>query len=174
MKGVIISFAALAVFVLGSSIAARILRLRRDLQVFGWMLPVGIVAYFVLFALTPANLGFLPEGWLCSNRTLDVWYGFIVLILNCHTFVDCISASCAGFSVSLLIILEKSAPTDEIVNKFRVGQQGDSIYAWRLPHLEKRGYIRKEGNGYALTGKGRIVAVITYSLKRLMNLGAGG
>jgi hypothetical protein len=180
MKGLILSLAALFLFAVMAAIAPRLVRFKRDLQLLICVTPLGAVVYFILYAVTPADLYFLPSSWICSSARLDLWYGFAVFVLNCHTFVDCLSASCAGFSVSLLIIIlnQRGQPTSTaaLVAKFTLADQTDSIYGWRLPHLEERGYIRKDsGTGcYLLTAKGRLVAVIAHSLKRLMNLGEGG
>ncbi|HUI07358.1 MAG TPA: hypothetical protein VL486_10185 [Verrucomicrobiae bacterium] len=180
MKGLLISLAALLTFAAMATVAPRLVRLKRDLQLLVYVSPLGAVAYFILFAVTPPDLGFLPKTWMCSSARVDLFYGFAVYVLNCHTLIDCLSASCGGFSVSLLIIILRQrgqpASTDVLLAKFRLGDQADSIYGWRLPHLEKRGYIRKDPltGYYSLTLKGRVVAVVAHRLKRLMNLGEGG
>jgi len=180
MKGLIISLAALLSFAVMAAVAARLVRLKRELQLLVYMAPLGAAVYFILFAVTPPNLYFLPEAWMCSSPKLDLAYGFVVYVLNCHTFIDCLSASCGGFSVSLLIIILRHGgqptPTGALVGQFTLADQTDSIYGWRLPHLEKRGYVRRDPRtgGYSLTAKGRAVAVVTHRLKRLMNLGEGG
>jgi DNA-binding IclR family transcriptional regulator len=94
--------------------------------------------------------------------------------------VDCFSGSCGGFSTALLVAIlqagDEPATTGTLVAKFRLGENSDRIYGWRLPRLEKQGYVRQDPQSgrYLLTGKGRILAVITFCLKRIMNLGAGG
>ena len=180
MKGLIISLAALLSFAVMAAVAPRLVRLKRDLQLLIYVTPLGAAVYFVLFIVTPPDLYVLPERWMCSSARLDLVYGFVVYVLNCHTLIDCLSASCGGFSVSLLIIIlrhrEQLTSTGALVAKFTLADQTDSIYGWRLPHLEKQGYIRKDSHTgcYSLTTKGRIVAVIAHGLKRLMNLGEGG
>jgi hypothetical protein len=180
MKGLIVSVVALLLFAVMAAVAAHLVRLRRKLQLFVYMAPVGAAAYFILFAVTPSDLYFLPAAWTCSSEQLDLFYGFVVYVLNCHTLIDCLSASCGGFSVSLLIILLRhggeTVSTGALVARFKLAGEADSIYAWRLPHLEKRGYIRRDlqTGGFALTAKGRVVATTAYGLKRLMNLGEGG
>ena len=180
MKGLILSLAALLSFAAMAAVAARLVRLKRDLQLLVYMTPLGAAVYFILFAVTPPDLYFLPETWMCSSARLDRIYGFVVYALNCHTLIDCLSASCGGFSVSLLIIMLRHhgqpTSTDTFIAKFTLADQTDSIYGWRLPHLEQRGYIRRDPDtgGYSLTRKGRVVAVAALGLKRLMNLGEGG
>jgi hypothetical protein len=180
MKGFVVSLVALGAFAVLAAVAARLVRLKRELQLLVYMAPVGAVAYFILYAVTPADLYFLPEAWRCSSARLDLVYGFVVYVLNCHTLIDCLSASCGGFSVSLLIILLRHGgqpvSTAALVAKFTLADQTDSIYGWRLPQLERRGYIVRDPRTgcYSLTSKGQLVAVITYGLKRLMNLGEGG
>ena len=180
MKGLLVSLVALFSFAILAAVAARLVRLKRDLQLLVYTAPLGAVVYFLLFLVTPPDLGFLPRAWMCSSARLDLVYGFVVYVLNCHTFIDCLSASCGGFSVSLLVILlqhgQLPTSTATLVGKFTLPDQTDSIYGWRLPHLEQRGYIRRDPDtgSYSLTAKGRIVAVVTHYLKRLMNLGEGG
>jgi DNA-binding IclR family transcriptional regulator len=55
-------------------------------------------------------------------------------------------------------------------------QESDRIYAWRVSHLLKRGYLSRDAatQRYSLTAKGRMVAALALTLKRLMNLGEGG
>ena len=180
MKGLILSLAALLSFAVMAAIAPRFVRFKRDLQLLICVTPLGAVVYFILYAITPPNLYFLSEPWMCSNPRLDLVYGFAVYVLNCHTFVDGLSGSCGGFSVSLLIIIlnHRGQPTSTgtLVAKFILPDQTDAIYGWRLPHLENRGYIRRDAETgyYTLTAKGRLVAVVAHGLKRLMNLGEGG
>jgi len=180
MKGLLLSLVGLLAFAVSTIAIARFVRLPRQLKLLIWMTPIGAVAYFLLYASTPPNLHFLADRWMCSNSTLDLWYGFVVYILNCHTLIDCISGSCGGFSVSLLVIFlgapNQTASTAEVIAKFKLGDETDSIYAWRLPHLEKHGYVLKgpATRTYSLTTEGRLVARIALGLKRLMNLGEGG
>jgi hypothetical protein len=180
MKGFILSLAALLSFAVLAAVAVRLTRLKGGVLFLICLTPLGALVYFILFAVTPPDLYFLPETWTCSSARLDLVYGFAVYVLNCHTLIDCLSASCGGFSVSLLIIIlehgGQPVSIETLAAKFTLADQTDSIYAWRLPQLTRRGYILKDTRSgcYTLTPKGRAVAIVTDRLKRLMNLGAGG
>ena len=155
----------------------------------------------MLYAVTPENLCFLPQAWVSANRWFDMAYGFVIFLLNCHNFVDYFFGTCSGFSVSLLVAMlnagRKPTTTDDLLAMFNLESEtersrvapgvgpvdtplapheSDRIYAWRVPAMVKRGWIRKdtETQRYCLTNKGRIIALITLGLKRSMNLGEGG
>jgi hypothetical protein len=180
MKGLLVSLVTLILYAASTIVVARLWRPRRHIYLFVLVGLAWIVGYIILYFVTPANLYFLPKAWMCSNIWLDFFYGLIVFLLNCHTFVDCVATACAGFSISLLVVILKAAgqtaTTDELVAKYKLDDQTDRIYGWRVPHLERRGYIRRDPKTghYFLTRKGRIIAVTTFCLKRMMNLGEGG
>lgn len=202
MKGLLLSLLALALNIVATALVAHVLRPKRYLYLFAISSFVCGVVYVLLFLVTPPDLYFLPHSWMITESWLDLAYGLIIFFLNCHSFVDCFFATCGGFSVALLVaILErglKPTSTDDLLAKFQSppqpGQQGvaqglvpvngapppprepDRIYGWRVPRLVKQGYIRRDETTqcYSLTPKGRMIAVITLTLKRLMNLGEGG
>ncbi|HUJ72610.1 MAG TPA: hypothetical protein VLZ30_10215, partial [Verrucomicrobiae bacterium] len=66
MKGLIISLAALLSFAMMSAVATRLVRLKRDLILLVYMVPLGAAVYVILFAVTPPDLYFLPGAWMCS------------------------------------------------------------------------------------------------------------
>lgn len=180
MKGLLISLATSLLYSLTVIVGAQLYRPKRHVWLFYGTIAVLIPVYFVLYAITPRDLRFLSAGWICPNQGLDMAYGFVVFLLNCHNFACVIVPLCSGFSVSLLVAIQQSkgetATTDELLAKFKMTDGTDRIYGWRVPHLERRGYIRidpQTGNCW-LTPKGRWIARVTYVLKRLMNLGAGG
>lgn len=82
--------------------------------------------------------------------------------------------------MSLLVALLQSPgqalSTKALINLFQLPDGSDRIYSWRIPDLERRGYIRKspDTNTYSLTAKGRRAALVAFLAKRLMNLGEGG
>lgn len=180
MKGLLVSLLTLVLYGLSSVVVAQLVRPKRFITMFAAVAGAWSVGYFLLYAVLPANLYFLPESWLCSIQWFDMLYGFVVFLLNSHTFVDCFSGSCGGFSTSLLVAIlqagDQPATTEAVVAKFKLGENSDRIYGWRMPRLERQGYVRKDPSSgrYFLTSKGRILAVITFCLKRIMNLGKGG
>ena len=201
MKGLVLSLLAFVLYVGSTAVAAHRLRPRGHLRVFLLaFLPCG-VGYFILYTVTPGDLCFLPPTWTGSDQFFDMAYGFAVLLLNCHSFVDYFFATSGGFSVSLLVAIldagDRPIATADLSAKFKLESEAESsrmapgvgpadmpavpqelnrIYAWRLPYLVKRGWIRKDPQSeyYSLTNTGRIIARIVHGLKRSMNLGEGG
>ena len=179
MKGILISLLAVLGFLITAIFAARLFRPTRHLQLF---VPTALLwggGYVALFLCVPASAGFLPLEWQSSSAWTDGLYGFIVYWLNIHTVVDVFFATCGGFSVSLLSAIlraEGGLSTGALVEAFSGTQGGDKIYNWRVPHLERQGYLFRDANSgaYQLTPKGRLLASFTSFLKRLMNLGKGG
>lgn len=178
MKGLLISLVTLFGFGLTAILIAHFTRPKTYLRLFvttaaGWM-----PGYFLIYWLTPADLGFLPPAWQCANQEFDAGYGFVIFLLNCHTVVDCFFGFCTGFSVSMLLaILKADGLTEEqITGLFKLDDNTDRIYSWRLPYLQRIGWLQSEPgtNRYRLTSRGRRIAWITYTLKRLLNLGKGG
>jgi hypothetical protein len=201
MKGLILSLLVLAFNVGTVAAIAHVLRPKGYLYLFTVASLAWGVGYIILYAVTPQDLYFLPRAWMCSDQRFDLAYGFVVFLLNCHSFVDYFYATCGGFSVSLLVAIlnaeDKGATTVDLSAKFKleseqtrrrvapgVGpvdtpvapQESDRIYAWRLPMLVKRGWIQKDPTTgyYSLTNRGRMIARVVFGLKQSMNLGEGG
>ena len=179
MKGLLISLIALLAFILTAIVAARLFKPKRHLQLFAPTAALWAIGYVTIFLSTPSHLGFLPSGWQSAHSWVDATYGFFVYWLNVHTVVDIFFATCGGFSVSLLSAILKApdkATTDCLVSSFSQGQGEDKIYNWRVPHLERQGYLSRntQSGNYQLTLKGRFIARSTKLLKKLMNLGKGG
>ena len=201
VKGLILSLLAFVLYVGSTAVAAHVLRPKAYLRLFALVSLPCSVAYILLYAVTPDSLYFLPPTWRCSDRYFDIAYGFVILLLNCHNFVDYFFATCGGFSVSLLVAIldagDKPIATADLSAKFKLESEtesrrvapgvgpvdmpvttdeSDRIYAWRLPFLVKRGWIQKDPktDHYSLTSTGRTIARIVHGLKRSMNLGEGG
>ena len=180
MKGLILSLLVFVLYVGSTAVAAHVLRPKGHLRLFVLASVPWGVGYFVLYAILPRDVYFLPQVWMSSSWRIDMVYGFVVFLLNCHTFVDCFFGGCGGFSVSLLIAIlrtsGRTATREALVAKFKLNDHTDRIYSWRVPRMEEQDWVRRHAQDgrYALTSKGRIVAGITWGLKRLMNLGEGG
>ncbi len=179
MKGTFVSLIAVVGFLLTAILAARLFKPSRHLHLFVPTAVLWGIGYVALYWCVPASAGFLPLAWQCPNPWADGVYGFLVYWLNIHTVVDVFFATCGGFSVSLLSAILRAGggmTTEELVGAFGGKEGGDKIYNWRVPHLERQGYLLRDSNSgtYRLTRKGRLVAYSTDILKRLMNLGKGG
>jgi hypothetical protein len=180
VKGLLVSLLTFALFVVAAAVTSHILRLKRHLHMFALVALACGGVYFILYHITPQNCYILPRDWMASSSWFDQLYGLIVLLLNCHSFVDCFFASCGGFSVSMLMAILKtdgrSITTPEMVAKFKTNTGTDRIYGWRIPYLEAKGHIYRDPGTQSckLTTKGRVIASLAFFAKRLMNLGEGG
>ncbi len=177
MKGVLLSFAAFLLYVVATALLSRILLVCRHAKLFIRTFLAAEAAYFLAYALTPANLWFLPARLLAPSPWLEILLGAFILALNFHSYFDWFFAFNGGFSTSLLLLLLRSrASSEELIAKFHDAGGRDKIYGWRLPRLEETGYLRinPATRVCSLTPKGRVVAILTRFIKRLLNLGHGG
>jgi hypothetical protein len=180
VKGLIISLAAFVLYVASATLVAHLTKPERHGRILFPFVLVWTPAYFLLFLLTPPDLGFLPPAWRCSLRWLDVSYGYVIFLLNCHSFIDFFYGFNGGFSTSLMQELHRAAPAGlpapAIVGLYKRPDGTDAIYGWRLPQLERTGYIAvdRERGVCTLTPKGRAIARLARGCKRFLNLGSGG
>lgn len=180
MKGLVISLALFVIYVLVTIVLSHGLRARHHAKLFFYAALVFTPIYFILFALTPSDCFILPTTWLSDVAWLNLTVGYLVFLLNCHSYIDFFYGFNGGFSTSLLLeMLRTGDPgldTDHFVRRFHCADGTDKIFGWRLPGLKASGYIRQdEQTGmYQLTRKGSVVARLAWFLKRLLNLGAGG
>jgi len=109
--------------------------------------------------------GGVTAGALCGAL---VYAGLFILYTPFYYIVA------ASLSVRTIVLLERhgdgalplSALQDEFMSRRLVGQ--------RLETMAENGFLRWSPQGYALTAKGRCVAVIFDFIKRIWKLGAGG
>lgn len=180
MKGLALSLALFVGYVLMTMLLAHALRPQRHLKLFGLSLLAFTLLYFLLYELTPGNAFILPAEWLSAKRWLDMTLGCIILLLNGHSYVDFFYGLNGGFSASLLLEIRRTeghgASTEDLVRHYFRADGSDKIYGARLPDLEVGGYLRRDPQSelYQLTPKGLAIARLTWFLKRLLNLGAGG
>ncbi len=176
MKGLILSCATLLFLVILTIVSAQILRPKQHAKLF-FMLCIPCAAlYFLAYELTPATLGFLPLPWQAKPSRLDAIFGCVVFLLNSLTYINLFGALNTGFSTSLMLdILQtgKDGMTTEQIVAGYAGDDGiDKIHGWRLPGLERSGYLRKNGATgiYRLTAKGFIVAHLSSFFKILLRV----
>ncbi|MCX6992233.1 MAG: hypothetical protein NT011_03720 [Kiritimatiellaeota bacterium] len=180
MKGLLISLALFVIYVLVTIILSHGLRVRQHAKLFFSAALAFSPIYFILFALTPSDCFILPATWLSDRPCLDITVGYLVFLLNCHSYIDFFYGFNCGFSISLLLEMlwtgDHGLDTDHFIRRFHRADGTDKIFGWRLPGLEASGYIRQDGQTgmYQLTRKGLAIARLTLFLKRLLNLGAGG
>ncbi|MBI2442265.1 MAG: hypothetical protein HYV35_12965 [Lentisphaerae bacterium] len=180
MKGVFIALVVFGGYVLVTMLLAHALRPRRYFIFFFLTgLAFGLL-YFLLHKLTPPNAFILPATWISDKHGLDLTVGFFVFLLNWHSYIDFFYGVNGGFSTSLLLEIQRTqgrgASTEELLQQYFRADGTDKIYGARLPALEQSGYLRLDQPAglYQLTPKGLVVARLTWLLKRLLNLGAGG
>jgi len=179
MKGLIISIIVFAGYVVTTILASHVFKPKRHGRLFTATLFAFSPLYFIAYTVTPANIYVLPDSLLIGPRHVDMFYGYTIFLLNCHSYIDFFFGFNGGFSMSLILLIlnagTKGITSETLISSFRIDPVQDKIYSWRLPALIKNGCITKlENNGYALTAKGRAIALISRFCKRLLNLGAGG
>lgn len=181
MKGLILSLALFAVYVMTTAVLSHILRPRRHSKLFSPTIVLFCLLYGLIYWLTPGNLGFLPPNWMAAPFWLDALAGLVVLLFNYFSYIDWFFGFNGGFSMSLMLELlrtdNRGLSTDELVRRYALNNEsGDKILGWRVPRLEETGYIVRDPQTgiFQLTAKGRIVARLTLISKRLLNLSAGG
>jgi hypothetical protein len=180
MKGLIVSLAIFVLYVISTMLLAHVLKPKRHSKLFFPAAAAWSPVYFLVYFLTPADLGFLAPAWMAKPLWLDAVYGYVVFLLNAHSYIDFFFGFNGGFSMSLMLELlrsgERGLATANLVGRYRRADGVDTIYGWRLPRLAETGYIAMDPQSGVcrLTGKGRAVARLTWLLKRILNLGAGG
>ncbi len=179
MKGLAISLFSFILYVIVTAALARWLRPRRPAKLFVGALLAFTPLYFLLYWVTPRDCFLLPLNWLSDQPGVEIILGYIIFLLNWHSYIDFFFGFNGGFSMSLLLELSRAAPaglsTEKLLQSYLRSDGTDKIYAWRLPRLQQTGYISINAQGlYQLTPKGRLVAHLTWFLKRILNLGLGG
>jgi hypothetical protein len=180
MKGLLLSLAVFALYVVSTAVVSHVVRFERHSKLFLPALAVWLPIYVVFYFLTPRTLGILPDNWIATYPTIDVLYGAFVLILNAHSYMDFFFGFNGGFSTSLMARLMRAGPTglhfDEVTAGYRLPNGSDKIMAWRLPRLVETGYLVIDPLTQQcwLTAKGRLVARIGQLCKQLLGIGKGG
>lgn len=106
------------------------------------------------------------DGWRAGYGLLLIGCAFICYMPFYYTVA-------ASQSVQMLIALAAARDglaADELRRMYAV----EEVFAGRLETLVGAGYLRREGAGYALTAKGRVVARGFQAVKTLWSLGPGG
>ena len=179
MKGLFVSIIIFVGYVLSCVLLSHVLRPKRHSMLFFPAALAWSPIYFLAYAFTPPDLGFLPASWLTPLRALDAGYGYVIFLLNAHSFIDYFFGFNGGFSTSLMLEIFRAGDhglsTGELIGRYTHESGVDKIYGWRLPRLAETGYVAIDDAGVCrLTPKGRTIARFTWMLKRFLNLGAGG
>lgn len=180
MKGLLLSLAAFALYVISTAVVSHLVRFERHSKLFLPALAVWLPIYALFYFLTPRTLGILPDNWLATYPAIDALYGGLVLILNVHSYMDFFFGFNGGFSTSIMARLIRAGSgglrLDEVTAAYRLPDGGDKIMAWRLPRLVETGYLVIDPltRQCWLTAKGRLVARIGLFCKQMLGIGKGG
>lgn len=180
MKGILISIIVFVVYVIYTIIVAHFGKIKRYGRLFFPAVALWSPLYFLLYFMTPRNVWILPDTWLGEPEWLEITYGYVIYLLNCHSYIDFFFGFTGGFSTSLLreILLSGAhgRTTDEIAAGFQTTGGEDKIYQRRIPHLAESGMITVSGGNQMCraTAKGKRWAVILSFAKRTLNLDKGG
>ncbi len=180
MKGLVISLAAFVLYVTGTTVLSHVLRPRVHSRLLFPAVLACSPVYALLYWLAPPDAWCLPAAWLSTRPWLDAAFGYAVYLLNCHSYIDFFYGFNCGFSAGLLVDLSRAGTggltTEHFIRRFHRPDGTDKIFGWRLPGLERDGYLWRDPDSgrYRLTPKGAAVARLAWFCKRVLNLGAGG
>jgi len=180
MKGLLLSLVVFVLYVISTAVVSHIGRFERHSRLFLPAIAIWTPVYFALYALTSPSLGFLSEPWMATHRLADAIYGYGVLLLNVHSYIDWFFGFNGGFSTSVMLKLLRAGKhglaSHEVLAHYRLPDGTDKIFGWRVPRLVETGYLQLDGatGRYTLTKKGLLAARIGYACKRFLNLGKGG
>lgn len=180
MKGILLAAFSLICYFAVSVPFLRGYQGRKPYKVIQASFVFAVMVYILLFRSLPDNLGFLPQPWLEPNRTIDLINGILLLALLYNPYlVVYYCTSFNGLSTQILVFLHERGTftAKELLDLFGVStdpQKEDPTTAWRLTNLLNGGYVERSGAGYHLRWKGRIVAKLTWVLKRIVSAGDPG
>lgn len=171
MKGVLLAAGAFFFLVALSVPLLRLHQGRKYYRVFWVAFGVAVGLYGIFFRVLPADLGFLPAGWLEAEGALDFLNGLLILTLLFVAFWDAVYTTVlTGFSANLMALLAEGEglSREEILRIYGAEEGVDRVLAWRLPRLLEGRYLEAEGAGFRLLPKGRWVGTAARWLKRAL------
>ncbi|HKZ06991.1 MAG TPA: hypothetical protein VJU81_16125 [Methylomirabilota bacterium] len=176
MKGLTLAAAAFLLIVVGSALALRVYRGHKEFKVFLAAFAAATLGYVAAYPLTPADLGFLPAGWLEPFTPVDFANGLVALALVFHGFWCFAYFACLSPSMGVMVAL-RARGARGISAAEALAMQGreepvNLIFQRRLPKLVEGGYVSEEGGTYRLLPPGERVAALGVFLKRLINADA--
>jgi|GEM_PF-751345 len=180
MKGILLSLATFGAFIPCAMLASRALRVDRHARLFFGVILALSPVYALAYALLPPDLWFLPDSLLAGRPVIEAVLGYVLLLLNFHSFLNVFYGMNGGFSTCILSEIQKAGPqglsTNSLVQLFQTPDGKDKIYAWRVPRLVETGYLLRDSQRdvYRLTAKGSFVARMTCCLQRLFATGERG
>ncbi len=178
MRGLILAGVALALLVVGSTVALRFYRGNKEFKVFLGAFAGAVGLYAAAFWFLPADLGILPPTSREGVPAVDFGNGLLVLTLIFHGYWCFCYFSCLSPSMSVMVALRargrEGMSRAEALAIHGGGQPVDLIFQRRLPKLIQGGYVGEDGGAYRLLARGGRVASFGSLLKRLINTPVGG
>ena len=178
MKGLILSGCVFFLLLCASSLALRFYRGGKEFRVLLVVLGFSVGLYELCHLWLPHDLGFLPDGVLEPNRTVDFWNGVLVLLMLFHGFW--VFLYVAGLGPSMGMMLEVRArgsagmAEEEALKKYGHDRPRSAILERRLKKLLEGKYVAEQDGGYRLLPRGARVASLAIFLRRALNIRGGG
>ena len=176
MKGLILAAISLGFFVISCATLLHLYRGDKEYKVFLGAFASALIAYALLFAALPRDLGWLPASVVEPAAGVDFLNGVLVLSMIFHGIWTLSYIVWTGPTVRLLTGMSRSCgrgiSVDEAVLQFG-GGEGDNLFLRRrLPKLMSGGYISEENGVYRLLPRGRAAARVLLGIQRA--IGDGG
>lgn len=171
MKGVLLALGAFFLLVVFAALFLRLYGGRKYYKVLLAAFAVAVGVYSILYRVLPADLGFLPAGWLEAAGALNFLNGLLILTLLFVAFWDTVYTTVlTGFSANLMALLaEGEGLSREEILRIHGAEDGlDRVLAWRLSKLSEGRYLEAEDAGFRLLPKGWLVGTAARWLKRAL------
>lgn len=168
MNGLLLSLAAFGVLVALSVVAIRFSSVKKYFKPLIGSFLVSTLLYSVMY-------------WFVWPRVsaVEYWNGMLILFLLFHSYWDTIYTSfLTGFSSGMLIRIlrygDRGVTIEDLILKYGCTQKASPVVTARLDNLLSGRYIQKGERGYFLLPKGKFFAVLTKTIQKSLNMGAGG
>ncbi|PYN81545.1 MAG: hypothetical protein DMD96_09825 [Candidatus Rokuibacteriota bacterium] len=155
-----VAAASIAMIIGAHALLFHFVGIRRRSRALVSMFAAGLVLHVVVCR----GLGVDAYRTLCG--ALLVFCAFIL-------YMPCYYVLATSFSVRMLLEIRRARPALSATG-LRSLYPGSAVLGGRLATLTAAGYARQVGGRHVLTGKGRVVATVFRSVKRLWRLGPGG
>jgi hypothetical protein len=174
VKGILLATAVSIAIFAGMTAIFRLYRVNVVAAVFVFV--CAIIAFLILFAITPNDLGFLPLALIAEPQWLDSAVGCFALSasffggwLQLYNLID------RGYSLRMLVDMlhlpNHSATIDDILNKYADGHGLRWMYDIRISGILRTGLVVERNGILSLTPRGHRVASAFIFLRKLYKIG---
>lgn len=178
MKGLILSGFVFFLLLCASSLALRFYRGSKEFRVLLVVLGFSIGLYGLCYLWLPHDLGFLHDGALEPNRSVDFWNGVLVLLMLFHGFWVFLYVSGVGPSMGMMLEVRARRSVgmaeEEALKKYGHDRPRSAILERRLKKLVEGRYVAEQDGEYRLLPRGARVASLAIFLRRVLNIRGGG